>query len=77
MSLELVENRGPNTMLNRLSKSISKARAIDIAVAFITEGGIKQIHTDLLDVAAKGCRIRILTSLPRNAFNRIRSSRIG
>ena len=65
----LVENKDSNTMLKGLLDNISEARTADIAVAFIKENGLSRILPRLEDAASKGAKIRIITTLPNNAFN--------
>jgi len=64
-----VENKDSNTMLKGLLDNISEARTADIAVAFIKENGLSRILPRLEDAASKGAKIRIITTLPNNAFN--------
>ena len=61
-TFSVIDNTGPNTLLTYL-RSISKScESIDLAVAFITEKGLKRLLYALKRTSNKG-RVRVLTGL--------------
>ncbi|MCE2515837.1 MAG: HIT domain-containing protein [Acidobacteria bacterium] len=48
---------------NRLLQDLGRARAIDIAVAFVTQSGLNRLLPHLDDLVTRGGRLRFLTGL--------------
>jgi HKD family nuclease len=60
--LELIENRGPNTLLAAFRELLGKARVLDAEVAFVSADGVGTLLPYLRRVAARG-KVRIITGL--------------
>lgn len=59
---EVIENAGPNSLLENLKRILKKADRADIAVAFISVSGLNDLLPSLQLIAAHGS-VRILTGL--------------
>jgi HKD family nuclease len=62
MQFTVIENSGPNNLRDYLKAVLLTASGIDIAVAFITRTGLREILQLLRQVARKG-EVRIITGL--------------
>jgi HKD family nuclease len=60
--VEIIENAGPNSLLDNLKRVLKKADRADIAVAFISVAGLNELLPSLQQIAAHGS-VRILTGL--------------
>lgn len=59
---KLLTNQKQETILNHLQFELNTALSFTFAVAFITEGGLMTLKTQLADLAERGIRGRIITS---------------
>jgi len=62
VTIEVIENSGPNHLRGALRGKLAQASEVCIAVAFITESGLDEIIQPLRQVAAQG-KVRIITGL--------------
>jgi len=62
MRIELIENRGPNTLLSAFRGLLGKAALLDAQVAFVSAEGVGSVLPYLQKVAAQG-KVRIITGL--------------
>ncbi len=60
--VELIDNRGPNTLLSTLRTLLGKAAGVDIQVAFASAQGVGLLLPSLKQAAVRG-QIRIVTGL--------------
>jgi len=66
----LIENEGPNTLAEELSRLIEKAHEIEIAVAFIDEWGVDFLVDELRKASRKKkSKVKILTRMSRDGHN--------
>jgi HKD family nuclease len=61
-NVQLVSNRGPNTTEAELKRILRQAKQADLAVAFVSLGGVNALIGQLNQIASKG-HVRILTGL--------------
>jgi len=59
---EIIENSGPNNLRDVLRAKLAEASEVCIAVAFLTESGLREIIQPLRQVAVRG-RVKIITGL--------------
>ncbi len=62
MRIELIENRGPNTLLSTFRGLLGKAERIDAQAAFASAAGVGTLLPYLRKAAARG-KVRIVTGL--------------
>jgi HKD family nuclease len=60
--VELIENRGPNTLLSAFRTLLGKPRAVDIQAAFASADGVGALLPHFRRAAARG-KVRIVTGL--------------
>ena len=60
--LGVIENAGPNHLRGFLKRHIPAARAVDIAVAFVTQAGLADLLPTLKKASMNG-PVRVLTGL--------------
>ncbi|QBO36586.1 DUF3427 domain-containing protein [Periweissella cryptocerci] len=65
---KLINNLPGESLLSYLQAELSTATSFTFAVAFVTEGGLLMLKSQLADLAARGIRGRLLTSTYLN-FN--------
>ncbi|HWP56391.1 MAG TPA: phospholipase D-like domain-containing protein [Candidatus Acidoferrales bacterium] len=62
MRIEVIDNRGPNTLLAALRASLGKSSRLDAQAAFVSADGVGEVLPHLRRAAARG-KVRIVTGL--------------
>lgn len=60
--IDLIVNEGPDNLRGTFRDRLGSATSVSIAVAFITESGLREIHAQLLQAGFEG-KVRFLTGL--------------
>jgi HKD family nuclease len=62
VKLDVIQNSGPDNLRDTLKANFARVSEVSIAVAFVTQSGLKEILQSLRQVAVKG-HVRLLTGL--------------